>query len=199
MIYDLSYVITNDLPVYPGDPQVSIMPAGRLEKDGFNDVLLTMGTHNGTHIDAAAHMLDGGKQLKDYPIERFVVPAVCIDARQGFSVEALSNVQAGTAVIFYTGASDYFTEEKYWHDYPVLNQAMIEALIEMQVSMIGIDTGSFDNQDDFPVHKQLLGNDMLLIENLTNLEPLVGKTFELTALPLKLEQDGAPARVIARL
>jgi arylformamidase len=60
-----------------------------------------------------------------------------------------------------------------------------------------MDTGSFDNAEGFPVHKQLLGADILLIENLTNLEPLIGKQFKLYALPLKLERDGAPARVIA--
>lgn len=40
---------------------------------------------------------------------------------------------------------------------------------------------------------------ILPIENLTGLEPLIGKNFDLYALPLKLEKDGAPTRVIARM
>jgi kynurenine formamidase len=43
----------------------------------------------------------------------------------------------------------------------------------------------------------LLKNDVLIIENLTNLHELEGKDFTVYALPIKLQLDGAPARVIA--
>jgi kynurenine formamidase len=92
-----------------------------------------------------------------------------------------------------------FTEERYWHDYPVLDDAIVKVLIDKKVSMVGVDAGSFDNVEDFPVHKMLLDADILLIENLTNMARLAGRRFELYALPLKLEQDGAPARVAARM
>jgi kynurenine formamidase len=201
MIYDLTQPVDENLPVYPGDPHVKIEQVGQLERDGFNDRLLTMGTHNGTHMDAPAHMFSGGKQLKDYPTDRFVVPATCIDARNGFDAEVLRTklAQPGLAVLFYTGASDYFTDEKYWHKYAVLTDEICGILINQKVVLVGIDTGSFDIEKGFPVHKKLLTADVLLIENLTNLTELVGKQFELFALPLKLEVDGAPARVVARL
>lgn len=100
--------------------------------------------------------------------------------------------------MFFTGASDFFKDEKYWHEYLVPDEATIKILIDKKVPLVGVDTGSFDNAEDFPVHKALLGADILLIENLTNLAPLAGKNFELYALPIKLEKDGAPARVIAK-
>jgi arylformamidase len=201
MLYDLTQMLNEDTPVYPRDPKVKIEAVGTIAKDGFCDHLLSMGTHNGTHVDAPAHMIDGGKQLKDYPIERFVVAAVCIDTRSGFVADAIAQAisKPGMAVLFYTGASDYFTEERYWHEYPVLDKVTMKVLIDKMVSIVGVDTGSFDNAGSFPVHKALLGADILLIENLTNLVPLVGKTFELYALPIKLEKDGAPARVVAKL
>jgi len=151
-------------------------------------------------MDAPMHMIDGGKQLKDYPVGRFICDAICIDASSGFDARAIgsADIKPGMAVLFYTGASEYFTEEKYWHKYHVLDQASCEALREKRVSMIGVDTGSVDTEEDFPVHKVLLGTDILILENLTNLKELAGKTFELIALPLKLEKDAAPARVIAR-
>jgi arylformamidase len=199
MIYDLTHSISEDLPVYPGDPHVRIEPVGQIVKDGFSDRLVTIGTHNGTHIDAPAHMIEGGNQLKDYPVERFVRSAVCIDARNGFSVEAIAAAidKPGVAVIFYTGASDYFEQEKYWQDYKVLDSAVARLLIDKQVSLVGVDTGSFDIEEDFPIHKQLLAADVLLLENLTNLQELIGKSFDIYALPLKLEADGSPTRVIA--
>jgi len=53
---------------------------------------------------------------------------------------------------------------------------------------------------DFPVHRLLLGQNIPLIENLINLDQLVGKEFELWALPLKLKGgDGAATRAVARI
>jgi kynurenine formamidase len=201
MLYDLTQTLNENTPVYPGDPKVKIEQVGVIAKDGFCDHLVTFGTHNGTHMDAPAHMIDGGKELKDYPVERFVVPAVCIDVRSGFDAAEVTKQipETGLGVLFYTGASDYFHDERYWHDYSVPDGATVKALIDKKVSLVGVDTGSFDNTDSFPVHKALLGADILLIENLTNVGPLTGKRFELYALPIKLEQDGAPARVIAKM
>lgn len=198
---DLSHPVTEQTPVYPGDPRVQIEEAGVIDQDGFYDHKLTFGTHVGTHMDAPAHMLADGKGLKDFAVDRFVRRAVCIDARNGFDAAAIeaADIQPGMAVVFYTGASDYFTEEKYWHEYAVLDQVTIDALVAKQVSLVGVDTGSVDIAEDFPVHKALLGAEILIIENLTSLSEIVGWSFELIALPLKLEKDGAPARVIARL
>lgn len=201
MIYDLSHPINEDLPVYPGDFTVKLEPVGGVKSSGFLDHVLTMDTHNGTHIDAPAHMVSSGKGLKDYSIERFITKGICLKAQGGFNAKKISEsiTKKGLAVLFYTGASDYFYQPKYWQEFPVMDSSCAHILIENNVSMVGVDAGSFDNQDGFPVHKALLGADILLIENLTNLKELVGKSFELFALPLKLEKDGAPARVIARL
>ncbi len=200
-IIDLSHTIANSTPVYPGDPSVNIVIAGSFSKQGCLDHIITMGSHTGTHIDAPAHMIEGGKELKDYPIERFVTKSVCIDARNGFNVEPIrsSKVPEGGSVIFYTGISEIYLKEEYWNDYIVLDEDCCQALIDKKISMVGLDTASADNVDGFPIHKKLLGADILIIENLTNLKSLVGKTFELQALPIKLEKDGAPVRAIARV
>jgi len=198
MFYDLTHSINNHTSVYPGDPKVSVEPAGELERDGFFDHKLTFGTHVGTHIDAPAHMLKDGKQLKDYPPERFILDAVCLDAQDGFkAADITTHAKPGMAVLFYTGASEYFHEERYWHEFMVLDEKSIKALRDKKVSLVGLDTGSADKAEDFPIHKALLGADILIIENMTNLGELVGKTFKLYALPLKLEKDGAPIRAVA--
>lgn len=72
-------------------------------------------------------------------------------------------------------------------------------LLKNQISIVGVDTGTVDNEDDFPIHKELLANDILIIENLANLKPVVGKTFEFTALPLNVALDGSPCRVMAKV
>jgi kynurenine formamidase len=199
MLFDLTQPVTDELPVYPGDPAVSISQIATIPNDGYAVSGVSIGTHTGTHLDAAAHMIEGGKQLKDYPIERFVLRVVCVDVREGFDTGKIAGqLVPGAGVVFYTGASDYFTEERYWHEYQVPDKATVQLLIDHKVPLVGIDAGSFDTDETFPVHKALLAADMLLIENLTNLAPLIGKQFDLYAFPMKLEGDGAPVRVVAR-
>jgi kynurenine formamidase len=65
--------------------------------------------------------------------------------------------------------------------------------------MLGLDTPTPD-QSPFLIHKILLGNEILIIENLTHTEELLEfPNFEIIALPLKIDADGSPARVIAKL
>lgn len=53
---------------------------------------------------------------------------------------------------------------------------------------------------DFPVHRTLLSNGVLIAENLTRLDALAPGRIELMLLPIAIEgSDGAPARVIGRL
>ncbi len=56
------------------------------------------------------------------------------------------------------------------------------------------------DQPPFLTHKTLLENEILIIENLTNLDQLVGvKNFEVIALPAKFNADAAPIRVVAKI
>jgi len=64
--------------------------------------------------------------------------------------------------------------------------------------MVGLDMCSPD-RPPFPVHKILLGGEILIIENLTNMEALEGKNFTIYAFPIKLQIDGAPVRVVAEV
>lgn len=68
-----------------------------------------------------------------------------------------------------------------------------------RVNMVGSDTCSPDGLGSCPIHRQLLGSDILIIENLTNLDRLLGKTFTVYAFPIALSLDAAPARVVAHL
>jgi kynurenine formamidase len=198
---DLSVAVTEHTPVYPGDPKVKVEPAGILEKDGFADHMVSFGTHAGTHIDAPMHMLADGKSLDQFGVERFVGRGVIIDARAGFKLAAVQDVgiQPGDIVLFCTGMGEHFHEPVYFETYPVMSEEIARYLVEQKVSMVGLDTCSADNAEGFPVHKILLGGEVLIIENLANLDQLLGKPCTVFALPLKLAVDGAPARVVAEV
>ncbi|HMS50059.1 MAG TPA: cyclase family protein [Candidatus Saccharibacteria bacterium] len=203
MIIDLSMPVNEGTVVFPGDAKPVFEQAGTLETVGFVDHVVHMNNHLGTHIDAPDHMLKKGRLLSDYPIDRFVCEATCIDARgQAVLTADLLNgidVQPNDAVLFYTARGDDYTQQSYATDYPAIDLNLAKLLVEKGVKLVGVDMISFDHEEPYPIHKALLDNDILLIENLVNLKTVVGKRFRLYALPVKLELHAAPARVVAEL
>jgi arylformamidase len=197
---DLTVPLNAETPVYPGDPQVRVEPAGQLEHDGYLDHLVTMPSHVGTHIDAPAHMFTDGRTLDAYPLERFIGRGLYVDARSGFDLDAVKQLSlaAGDIVLFHTGWIDRYAQATYFEDYQAMPEAVARHLVKQRVSLIGFDMAGPD-YPPFPIHHILLRGDVLILENLTNLEQLAGRQFTVTALPVRLDIDGAPARVIATI
>lgn len=191
---DLTQPLTTKTPVYPGDPKTKISPSAVFDKDGYNDHFVCVGTHVGTHIDAPLHMLDGGKTLDQFPIEHFIGRGVLI---VDHNIKA-ADIQMNDIVLFHTGFSKNYNDQKYFEEYPVLTEDVANYLVSKKVKMIGVDTCSPD-KSPFNIHKILLKNDILIIENLTNLDQLVSKKFMVFALPIKLQLDAAQARVVAQI
>ena len=189
--------------VFPGDAKPVFEPAGTMEKTGFVDNVIHVNNHLGTHVDAPGHMVEGGKMLLQYPISRFICDAICVDARNHapLTADLLSGVdlKSGMAILFYAGAGDDYTKPAYATDYPAFSQELADALVKVTPGMVGVDMISFDHDEPFPIHKTLLGKDILLIENLINLGSVVGKRFKLYALPINFDLEAAPARVIAEV
>ena len=199
-LIDLSVPINKETPVYPGDPVTKIEPAGVLKEDGYEDHYVCMGTHVGTHVDAPRHMLEGAKGLEQIPVEKFSGRGVYIKTDKNFDLEVVkqASIQEGDIVLLHTGMSDVYHEVDYYENYSALTEEIANYLVEKKVKMVGVDMCSVDHEP-FPIHQILLGNDVLIIENLTNLGALEGKNFKIYAFPIKLEIDGAPARVVAEV
>lgn len=198
-IVDLSVVLNEETPVYPGDPATKIDPAGVFDKDGYNDHYVSVGTHVGTHIDAPIHMIDGGKTIDQFPLDKFVARGVYIKVEnKKFDLEKLRNIdiREGDIILFHTGMSDLYGQSEYFDESPEIPEEIAKYLVDKKISMVGMDMCSPD-KPPFNTHKILLGGDVLIIENLTNLSELEGKQFTVHALPLKLQIDASPSRVTA--
>ena len=198
---DLTQLIENNMPVFPGDFPVKLAPLVTYEKDGFANHKLECSLHIGTHIDAPGHFTNNDKKICDFAVTKFIGQAKLIDVRgsQEITIDHVKN-QIGLAkiVIFFTGFGNLFKAKNYFADYPVLTDECAEYLVSQNVEMVGLDSPSVD-KSPYDIHKILLSNDVLIIENLINLEQLLGKDFEIIALPLKIDAHGAPARVIAKI
>lgn len=203
MYIDLSMPLSEQTVVFPGDARPIFEPAGTFSISGYEDQLIHINNHLGTHIDAPGHMIENGKMLFDYDISRFVSDGICIDARGqdmlGVSLIKNAEITPNVAVLFYTGSGDTYTHPSYATNYPVVDGELVALLVKKGVLMCGVDMISFDHDAPFPNHKALLRNDVLLIENLINLKSLVNRHFKLFALPINLQLEAAPARVIAEV
>lgn len=200
MLIDLSVAINEQTPIYPGDPKTKIEPAGVLARDGYCDHYFSMGTHVGTHIDAPMHMLEDGTSLDQIPVEQFVGNGKCVTvANSDFTGVKALDIKEGDIILFHTGMGNRYQDSAYFKDYPAMSERTAQYLVESKVKMVGVDACSVDNQENFPIHKILLAGGVLIIENLTNLDKLTDKQFTVYALPIKLQVDGAPARVVAQV
>ncbi|WP_237561705.1 cyclase family protein [Flagellimonas algicola] len=122
----------------------------------------------------------------------------------------------GSIVLLQTGFSQYYpnkveylgTNERGEHavkllHFPGLSPEAAEWLVQNRnISSIGIDTPSIDygQSQYFKSHVILLGENIPAFENLTNLDQLPPKGFEIVALPMKIQGgSGAPLRIVALL
>ena len=202
-LIDLTQTIQNNMPVYPGAPETKLTQSARIDQGGYNDHNLTINMHTGTHIDAPSHMLIDGKQITDFPLSKFISTGIMLDARGKKIIDASiiesKKIPTKSIVLIYTGQDKKFRKQEYYHDYPVIEKSLAKKLVEAKINMVGIDSPSPD-KFPFDIHKIFFKNDIMIIENLTNLEQLLEiPKFQIIALPIKCETDGAIARVIAQI
>jgi arylformamidase len=103
-------------------------------------------------------------------------------------------------VIFSTGWENQIKQkDNYVRNNPGLSKDAAEYLADKKVNAIGIDCPSIDIgiNTSLIVHKTLLSNEILVIENLCNLYKFTNGKFRLLATPLKLAgASGSPIRAI---
>lgn len=200
-VIDLTHSFTGSMPVHPWDERAHLVPLRTKNHDGFNDWLLTSGMHVGTHIDGPGHLTDSSLCMATMPIEHFIGEGLLVDARgREIDVALFEHVhidREGLIVLILTGRDTLWGTPEYFTEHPVLSPDVARFLIMHRVKMIGIDFFSPDTYP-FEIHKMLFDHQILIAENLTNLDKLMGiDRFMVAALPLKLETDSALARVVA--
>ncbi len=223
-VIDLSHTIHDDIQIYPGDPVPSISRGLTHEKDYCHVDLLKLGSHTGTHIDAPYHFLKDGKRIDELPVRRFVGNGILIDVSHKSERDAIesadlksyaSEIKKGDFIILKTGWDRYFGTPRYLQ-HPYLSAAGAELLLGAGAALVGIDALNIDsscqtvmdpeygNADseahedhDYPAHDILLGNDILIVENLCNLDKIRRPQGIYSFLPLKLKgSDGSPIRAV---
>lgn len=189
MFIDLTVDIEEGMPVFPGDPQPKI---SKMVGD-YTIHTLFLTTHTGTHVDVPSHFIQGGKTLDCYEVSRFVGNALVIN--YGKIPERSKHLDF---LLIYTGTSKKWRKGWEIKDYAQISLKEAEEIVSQGYKLVGIDSPSIGS---FDVHKYLLMNDVLIVENLSSeLEKIVGKVVKFICLPMKIRGvDGSPVRAVAEL
>ena len=219
-VYDLSLPLDENTQLYPGSSCIVCEKSGTLERDGYNVVTLTLGSHSGTHIDVPYHFVADGKTTDKVDLGELVGPAGVIDLSSAATeprtrITWKDFVNAGIddllghetkyrIVLVHTGWQRFYQTPKY-NDHPFFDNEVAENLLKRGVRVFGVDTLSPDETppakiEDFVIHNTLLGAGAMIIENLTNLESLLppkltlksNERIHVSLLPLAITGTSLP-------
>lgn len=209
-VIDLTHVIEEKMPVYPGTETPRLEPANTYEKDGFQETRISMFSHIGTHMDPPAHLFPQRTTLDCFPPEQFIGKAIVIDCRdlsEGESItldyirRAGKKAELADFLLFNLGWDQRWGSESYFGDYPCLDDEVMDYILKGKYKGIGFDVIGLDPIADANLtrHKKLFAEkEIVNIENLCHLEQCGSGLFWFSCFPLKIKNsDGSPIRAIA--
>ena len=209
MIIDLSQSINSNIKLYPGSPSVHFLKWSKYSIDGYDSEAIFLSTHTGTHIDAPSHFIEGAEPIDNIDVNRFVMKNVHLlkifkSSNQLITVEEIINsgidIKENDSIVFSTGWEHNYKSDIYINANPGLSTEAAIYLSNKKINAVAIDSPSIDSaiESEFPVHKILLKNDIIIIENICNLAQIDKTKFKLIAIPLKLlGASGSPVRALA--
>lgn len=182
-IYDLSKELFS-AAVYPGDPVPSKTPFYEISDTcPCNVTVLSMGSHNGTHMDAPKHFVAGAKDVAEMDLAKCVGPCKVV-CHSGFvnAEDAAAFLADGTKRLLIRGeieltreAAAVFAEEELW--------------------FLGVEHMTVGNsKTGGDIHRTILGAEIALLESAVMTDVPAGPYF-LSCAPLKMQGlDGSPCR-----
>ncbi|QVK20365.1 cyclase family protein [Mycoplasmatota bacterium] len=204
MLINLSHEFKENTTLFPGTDKPSIEQICTVREDEYSVFRLTYSNHIGTHLDVQGHMIENGKLITDYHISNFRGKGVVVDCRSEKVINKdllIDKIEDVEFVLICSGFDKLYEDSKYFSNYPLFTEEAIDYLIEKGIKGVGVDYISVDPIDstDFKLHKKILGEDIIIYENLCNLDQLVGKDFNFLGFPLLYKGDGIPVRVVAEI
>lgn len=205
IIHDITQTIHNDMPVWPGDPEVKLEWLLRISQGGeVNLTQIHMCAHSGTHIDMPSHFIDNGETLDDLDLNVLIGTARVISVPPEVKVidgTFLKGISIGgmKRVLFKTSNSELVKADhlSFHKNFVALDTSGAKFLAEAGCKLVGIDYMSIAIFDE-PAggHLPLLGAGIVVLEGI-NLEGVEPGEYQLIALPMKLGgREGAPVRAI---
>ncbi len=169
-LIDLSQDFSVHTPAFASYDGPSVRWVKRLAFDKAGGQELTTTLHVGTHLDAPAHFLSGGKFIGDLPLDFLVGPACVVDLeRMGvgdyglygpehferWEGETGLRIERGDILVIHTGYHRHYPENwadrsavdetRYFIRHPGPTRAFAEWVLERGVRWLAVDAGSADH------------------------------------------------------
>lgn len=191
--------------------------------------VLRIPDHIGTHMDAPIHTVPGAGLLETVDLRRLIGEAVVLDLDRGGSDHGYTaaeiaaaaaaveggGIHPGDIVLIHSGFRDAgpgVVMRQTW-----LLQEAAQWLVDAGAAAVGVEPATPDplragiyelgwtekdgpNRPAWPAHMTLLGNGVLIIEGLVNLDRIRGRRVRFAALPPLIPGlSGCPVRAVAWL
>jgi len=191
-IYDISQEVFN-CQVYPGDPMPEKRELKSMEKgEVYNLTAFSMCAHNGTHIDAPRHFIQGGKTVDEISMDAFI---------------GMAYVAEHSGVVTDNDATEIIANAKK-QNMEAAKRILIKGEVEVSLEaanvfassnilLLGNEPQSVGPQETpMAVHLALLSADVILLEGI-RLSAVPEGVYFLNAAPLNLAgTDGSPCRAV---
>lgn len=208
--HDLTHLIFEDMPIYPGEPKPEFSPHFTLKRDKVNVTRLTLSSHTGTHVDAPKHFISNGQGVDAVSLNKFIGETVILDVSKKQVGHGITDteldihkkmIKDNDILLLYTGTSkDWNKKGNTCKDFTYLEATAAGWIVEHNIKCVGIDSPSMEKYGfkEGLSHKKLLSSGVGIIEGInSNLQKFIGVRKFLVCLPLLVKDlDGSPARAI---
>ncbi|MBI5442011.1 MAG: cyclase family protein [Deltaproteobacteria bacterium] len=198
-ILDISVPLSEATPCWPGEAPFRAVTE---DKGTCTVSALWLGSHSGTHLDAARHFFADGRGVHDVPLTELVGEAVVchFPGTRTIGVPELRarDFAGAERVLLRTDNSLLWGKGDFFEGYASVDLEAAEYLAELGVRLVGIDYLSIERFESpgNPVHKLLLSKGVSILEGL-DLSRVPEGRYTLVALPLPVQGlDGAPVRAV---
>lgn len=191
-IYDISQEVFN-CAVYPGDPQPIREVKLKISEGAIcNLTAFEMCAHNGTHVDAPYHFLDGEETIDRVPLDKFIGYAYVAEHDGDITAEVAERILKDAK-----NADELASERILVKGNAVMTKEGAEVFAKTGIKLFGNESQTVGPLDaPMEVHLVMLGAKIVLLEGIRLAEVPVG-VYLLNAAPINLGgSDGAPCRAV---
>lgn len=182
-----------DAPIWPGNKKPIIET---VQLNHYTVSSLCLNLHTGTHIDAPSHRIVDGKKISAMPLNLMISSGQIVSIHEKtISLQNMPEIHSD--IVFFKTQNSM--RKEFTPDYCYIEPDAAEHLVKLNIKMVGINYLSVENFycSQGITHKILLENNVWILEGL-NLENASEGFYEMIILPLNINAEAAPARVLVR-
>jgi len=203
---DITYPTSSALPKWPGSIGIKITQQMQLPLHTNNLTSIEIDCHLGTHLDAPAHFIEGGKTVDQLDLIKCIGQTYVAEiyGKKNITYSDLEEANIPLTckrLLLKTDNQTYWQKKisEFQEDFCSIDITGVQWVIEKKIELIGIDYLSIQRfHDSIAVHQKLLKNEIVIVETL-NLEQVKQGWYYLICLPVNLKGlEGAPVRAILK-